>query len=195
MAPIHPLMLASIRQKDGEGDPWEYLQQRVAPWLGTADRLLGHGGEGLVFAGNGVISKFLLNWTHPRRVVAQTAEWLHDLADRIDGARHLYPLTIDRLDVDLLRVNYRAEPGLPLTDPMVAEEWDRVRPQLQECLAELAERGFGHTNPRASNFVWDNGTLKLIDYGSDCRPLREAFEALARMQFMSATGIYDRGAT
>jgi hypothetical protein len=190
---FHPLMLASIRQRVGEGDPWGDLETRVGPWLGAADRLLGHGGEGVVFAGDGLVSKYLLNWTHPRRIPGQTEAWLRDLASRIEGAVHLYPLTIARLDADLLRVSYRAEPGVPLAEPIVAHDWERIRPQLQACLSELTARGFGHTNARASNFVWDDGTLKLVDYGSDCRPLGDACEALARMQLMSAAGIYDWG--
>jgi hypothetical protein len=190
---LHPLMRAAIRARAGDCDPWEFALRSLAPHLGPADRLIGHGGEGFVYAGSGRITKFILNWTHPARDLPQTAAWLRDLAARAAGAVHIYAFDVECVASDLLAIRYPAEPGTPLTNASADADWLSVRPQLIACFAELAAAGFGHTNPRPSNFVWDRDRLMLVDYGCDCRPLAEAAGALARMQFMWSAGFYDRG--
>lgn len=190
---LHPLMRAALRAGAGACEPWEFALRRIAPHVRPEDRLIGHGGEGFVYGGSGTITKFILNWTHPGRDVHQTEAWLRDLAARAVGAEHLYALEIERVAADILAVRYQAEPGIPLTNASAEADWGRVRPELIACLAELAAAGFGHTNPRPSNFVWDRDRLMLVDYGCDSRPLAEAAGALARMQFMWSAGFYDRG--
>jgi hypothetical protein len=186
-------MRAAILARSADCDPGEHVLRRITPHLGPEDRLIGHGGEGFVYAGRGWITKYILNWTHPVRDLRQTQKWLRGLAAHAAGAEHLYAIEVEQVESDILAVRYPAEPGIPLTDASAAADWNRVRPELIACFSELAAGGFGHTNPRPSNFVWDRDRLMLVDYGCDCRPLAEAAAALARMQFMWSAGFYDRG--
>ncbi|RKG97664.1 hypothetical protein [Corallococcus carmarthensis] len=198
MSLLHPLMDAAIRQAiSAEDSPTllQWLEQRTRPYLDASNpRLLGSGGEGVVFAANGHIHKFLLNWTHPRRDPDRTEQWLRLLAERSHEARHLYRLTIQRPERDMLWISYAASPGVPLTNEEVSSCWrTRIWPQLEACLHELSQAGFAHTNPKPSNFVWDGTRLMLCDYGSDCRPMSDAAMELGRMYFMWQAGIHDQG--
>jgi hypothetical protein len=193
MGDLHPLMRAAIATQAKDCDPWEYAFRRLAPFVGPEHRLIGHGGEGFVYSGGGMITKFILNWTHPARDLPRTEACLRQLSEQAEGAAHIYSLKVERVASDILAVRYHADPGVPLTNASADAQWERVRPELAECFAELAAAGFGHTNPRPSNFAWDRDRLMLVDYGCDCRPLAEAASALARMQFMWSAGFYDRG--
>ena len=193
MKELHPLMQAALPAESSAESTWDVAERRIRPHLSPSHRLVGHGGEGFVYWDGEFITKFLTNWTHPKRDADQTERWLRELAAVTAGASHLYDIRVRRLDHDLLAVSYAAEPGRPLTPAMADQDWDEVRPQLIACLEELAAAGFGLTNPRAANFVWDRKVLKFVDYGSDCRPLADATVALARMHFMWAAGFYEKG--
>lgn len=190
---LHPLMATALGASASEAGLMAVIAGRLCDHVPRHGRLIGHGGEGFVFAGEGRVTKVLVNWTHPHRDPDRTEAWLRTLALASCGANHLYPFSVSRPASDVIVVCYEAEVAVPLTDHSASEDWQRIRPQLLACFDELARAGFAHTNPRPANFAWDGGVLKLIDYGSDCRPLAEAASALARMQFMWSAGFYDRG--
>lgn len=184
---LHPLMRAAFARHDSEPerDIFDRLHSRCAAIIGPA-HLIGSGGEGLVYASQGRIHKFIMNWSNPHHVIETTAANLTSLGARVGSAEHLYPFKVERAEKDILHVHYRAQPGLPLP-PDVRDlqiSWSNgLATQLEDLLVELTERGFIHVNLTSCNTVLDSGVLKLVDYGSDCRPLREGAIQMAMSYF------------
>jgi broad specificity phosphatase PhoE len=129
-------------------------------------RLLGAGGEGIVFTDEKHVYKVfdLLK----RRPNHDTQEILRTLSDRLDQPRHLYPLSrIDMRDETLLVV-YPYEPSESYAD--VGGHGAELVGLLREC----KRNGIVFRNLHPKNLRVSASGLKLVDYGSDIRPFSEA---------------------
>lgn len=180
-------MYLAMRERAGTNDPdavMEWLMRWTSSFL-KSPRFVGSGGEGLVFAEYGWIHKFLVNWSYPRRDADQTQARLEILADKIYDPLRLYNFCVRRPTTDIIWISYKATPGKPVGPHDFLEDTvSRTEKELVACLEELAAKGYGHSNPKPSNFVWDDSRLRLVDYGSDCRPIQEAIFELSRIVFI-----------
>ncbi|GJQ28712.1 MAG: hypothetical protein HBSAPP03_05960 [Phycisphaerae bacterium] len=123
-------------------------------------RLLGTGGEGIVFTDERRVFKVfdLLK----RRPNHDTLATLKALAARMDEPRHLYPLTRVEVRDETLLVVYPFEESTPYTGGHGTE--------LLALLRECKSYGIVFRNMHPKNLRVTATGLKLIDYGSDIRP-------------------------
>lgn len=144
---------------------------------GTRDlRLLGAGGEGIVFTDEQRVFKVfdLLK----RRPNHDTLATLKGLAARIETPTHLYPLTrVEARDETLLLV-YPFEASTPYSGGHGAE--------LLALLRECKSYGITFRNMHPKNLRVTPSGLKLIDYGSDIRPFSDAdYRAMAERAWLT----------
>jgi broad specificity phosphatase PhoE/glycosyltransferase involved in cell wall biosynthesis/SAM-dependent methyltransferase len=132
--------------------------------LGANLRLLGVGGEGIVFTDEESVFKVfdLLK----RRPDHDTKDTLLDLSNRLEEAKHLYALArVEERDGTLI-VMYPFEPS----EPYMGGHGVKLLGLLRECKAN----GVVCRNIHPKNLRVTAKGLKLIDYGSDIRPYSEA---------------------
>jgi len=126
-------------------------------------RLLGAGGEGVVFTDERIAYKVLdLLKKRPNH---DTLTTLRALRERTDDAKYLYPLSRIEVGDETLLLAYPYEPSEPYSGGHGAE----LIGLLRECKAY----GVVFRNMHPKNLRVSATGLKLIDYGSDIRPFSE----------------------
>lgn len=139
-------------------------------------RLLGAGGEGIVFSDERRVFKVfdLLK----RRPNHDTLATLRTLAARMDEPKHLYPLTRVEVRDETLLVVYPFEESTPYTGGHGAD--------LLALLRECKSYGISFRNMHPRNLRVTATGLKLIDYGSDIRPLSDdGYRAMAERAWLT----------
>lgn len=127
-------------------------------------RLLGAGGEGIVFTDEAKVYKVfdLLK----RRPNHDTLGTLIAYRDRFEQAKHLYPLSRVEVRDGTIVVVYPYEPS----EPYAGGHGQEVIGLLRECKAH----GIVFRNMHPRNLRVPATGLKLVDYGSDIRPFSDA---------------------
>jgi broad specificity phosphatase PhoE len=128
----------------------------------TPVRLLGMGGEGVVFTDEQRVFK-VLDLSKPR-AHHDTESALARLANHSAENRNLYKLDVRNVAGQIV-VIYPFEPS----DPYVGGHG----PQLISLLRELKSLGIVHRNMHPKNLRVCTTGLRLIDYGADIRPFSE----------------------
>lgn len=139
-------------------------------------RLLGAGGEGIVFTDEHRVFKVfdLLK----RRPNHDTLAALKALAARMDEPKHLYPLTRVEVRDETLLVVYPFEESTPYTGGLGTE--------LLALLRECKSYGIVFRNMHPKNLRVTATGLKLIDYGSDIRPhTDDGFRTMAERAWLT----------
>ncbi|GIK54141.1 MAG: hypothetical protein BroJett014_31140 [Planctomycetota bacterium] len=139
-------------------------------------RLLGTGGEGIVFTDERRVFKVfdLLK----RRPNHDTLATLKALAARMDDPKHLYPLTRVEVRDETLIVVYPFEESTPYTGGHGTEVLALVR--------ECKSYGIVFRNMHPKNLRVTATGLKLIDYGSDIRPYSDdGYRAMAERAWLT----------
>lgn len=139
-------------------------------------RLLGAGGEGIVFTDEQRVFKVfdLLK----RRPNHDTLATLRELAARIDSPKHLYPLTRVEVRDETLLLVYPFEPSTPYAGGHGGE----LLALLRECKAH----GVTFRNMHPKNLRVTSSGLKLIDFGSDIRPFTDTgYRAMAQRAWLT----------
>ena len=127
-------------------------------------RLLGSGGEGIVFTDEtNVFKVFDLLKKRPNH---DTFETLAGYRERFEGAKHLYPLSRVEVRDGSLIVVYPYEPS----EPYEGGRGQEIIGLLRECKAN----GIVFRNMHPKNLRVSATGLKLVDYGSDVRPFSDA---------------------
>ena len=139
-------------------------------------RLLGEGGEGIVFTDESQVYKVfdILK----RRPNHDSLSTLRKLAERLGSATHLYPIThLDTHDETLVLI-YPYEPS----KPYIGGEGPGLIGLLRECRA----LGITFRNMHPKNLRVAPSGLKLIDFGSDIRPFtEEGFGSMAQRAYLT----------
>jgi broad specificity phosphatase PhoE/SAM-dependent methyltransferase len=127
-------------------------------------RLLGAGGEGIVFTDEDRVYKVfdLLK----RRPNHDTLATLTHFRDQFEHAKHLYPLARVEVKDGTLLVVYPFEPS----EPYAGGRGTEIIGLLRECKAN----GIVFRNMHPKNLRVPATGLKLIDYGSDVRSFTDA---------------------
>lgn len=139
-------------------------------------RLLGTGGEGIVFTDEERVFKVfdLLK----RRANHDTLATLTQFRDQFEHARHLYPLARVEVKDGTLMVVYPFEPS----EPYAGGRGTEIIGLLRECKAN----GIVFRNMHPKNLRVSATGLKLIDYGSDIRPFTDAgYRAMAERAWLT----------
>ncbi|MBL9120877.1 MAG: glycosyltransferase, partial [Phycisphaerae bacterium] len=157
----------STSETDGEVS--ESRERRARALLkrayGAKDlRLLGAGGEGIVFTDD--VRVFKVFDLLKRRPNHDTLATLKGLAARIESPKHLYPLTRVEMRDETLLVVYPFEASAPYSGGHGTE--------LIALLRECKSHGITFRNMHPKNLRVTSSGLKLIDYGSDIRPFTDA---------------------
>ncbi|MBY0312061.1 MAG: glycosyltransferase [Phycisphaerales bacterium] len=126
-------------------------------------RLLGAGGEGIVFTDEVRVFKVLD--LLKRRPNHDTLETLKTLSNRLDQPKHLYSLSRVEVRDETLLVVYPFEASEPYAGGCGAE--------MLGLLRECKSNGVVFRNIHPKNLRVSATGLKLIDYGSDIRPYSE----------------------
>lgn len=139
-------------------------------------RLLGQGGEGVVFTdGSRVYKVFDILKRRPNHDALST---LRELAERLGSAKHLYPITHFDSHDEMLVLVYPYEPSKPYT----GGAGSGLIGLLRECRA----LGITFRNMHPKNLRVAPSGLKLIDFGSDIRPFtEEGFRSMAQRAYLS----------
>lgn len=138
-------------------------------------RLLGMGGEGVVFTDEHRVFKVLDLLKH--RVNHDTEATLRSLAGKALPLKHVYLPEVVTIDGQLV-VSYPFEPSEPYTGGRGTE--------LIELLRELRSLGVVCRNVHPKNLRVTGSGLRLIDYGADIRPLSEAgYRSMAERAWLS----------
>lgn len=139
-------------------------------------RLLGSGGEGIVFTDELKVIKVLdLLKKRPNH---DTIGTLRAYSDRFEQATHLYPLHRVEIRDGTLVVVYPYEPSEPYTGGHGGE--------LIALLRECKRYGIVFRNMHPKNLRVSPSGLKLVDYGSDVRPLSDAgYRTMAERAWLS----------
>jgi broad specificity phosphatase PhoE/SAM-dependent methyltransferase len=139
-------------------------------------RLLGAGGEGIVFTDEQRVFKVfdLLK----RRPNHNTLATLKEFAARIESPKHLYPLTRVEVRDETLLVVYPFEASVPYSGGHGTE--------LIALLRECKSCGITFRNMHPKNLRVTSSGLKLIDYGSDIRPFTDAgYRSMAQRAWLT----------
>lgn len=139
-------------------------------------RLLGTGGEGIVFTDEERVFKVfdLLK----RRSNHDTLATLTRFRDQFEHARHLYPLARVEVKDGTLMVVYPFEPS----EPYAGGRGTEMIGLLRECKAN----GIVFRNMHPKNLRVSATGLKLIDYGSDIRAYSDAgYRAMAERAWLT----------
>ncbi len=139
-------------------------------------RLLGAGGEGIVFTDDRRVFKVfdLLK----RRPNHDTLATLRTLAARMDEPKHLYPLARVEVRDETLLVVYPFEESTPYTGGHGAE--------LLALIRECKSYGITFRNMHPKNLRVTTTGLKLVDYGSDIRPYTDdGYRAMAERAWLT----------
>jgi broad specificity phosphatase PhoE/glycosyltransferase involved in cell wall biosynthesis/SAM-dependent methyltransferase len=139
-------------------------------------RLLGAGGEGIVLTDERRVFKVfdLLK----RRPNHDTLATLQTLAARMDEPMHLFPLARVEVRDETLLVVYPFEESTPYTGGYGAD--------LLALLRECKSYGITFRNMHPKNLRVTATGLKLIDYGSDIRPLSDdGYRAMAERAWLT----------
>ena len=126
-------------------------------------RLLGAGGEGIVFTDEVRVFKVLD--LLKRRPNHDTLETLKTLSNRLDQPKHLYSLSRVEVRDETLLVVYPFESSEPYKGGCGSE--------MLGLLRECKSNGVIFRNIHPKNLRVSATGLKLIDYGSDIRPYSE----------------------
>lgn len=139
-------------------------------------RLLGLGGEGVVFTNEAHVYKVLD--LLKRRPNHDTAEFLRNLQARDTAPRHVPPLlAVEEQDGELI-VAYPFEASEPYTGGH--------GPDLIALLRECKEAGFVCRNMHPKNLRVTATGLRLIDFGADLRPFTDAgYRSMAERAWLS----------
>ncbi|MBU1239997.1 glycosyltransferase [Myxococcota bacterium] len=131
-------------------------------------RLLGHGAEGVVFTAENKVFKYF-----DARVTN-----LKSLVGRWKNTKVLYPLKEWIEDGIHAIIVYEYEEGTPYQGGHGAS--------LVKLLRECREAGIACRNIHPANLLVTENGVRLIDYGSDIRPLSDAeFEQMARRVWLT----------
>ena len=139
-------------------------------------RLLGAGGEGIVFTDEDRVYKVLD--LLKRRPNHDPVKILRSLCIPSIELRHLYPLERVEIQEETLVITYPYETSEPYRGGMGRE--------LIGLLRECKRHGVVFRNMHPKNLRVVNQTVKLIDYGSDLRPYSEAgYRSMADRAWLS----------
>lgn len=120
-------------------------------------RLLGNGGEGVVFTDESYVYKYFF-------VSLDNIDFLKKVSEFFRLNEHFYPLDFFETDGTTL-IRYPYEKSEPYKNGYVREFADFLR--------FAKKNGFVFDNYKKSNFIIANGKLKLIDYGKSFLPYSE----------------------
>ncbi len=121
----------------------------------TSLRLLGNGGEGVVFADGVHVLKYFFK-------PLQNLSFLKQISKKFERCNQLYPLDFYELQETTV-IRYRYEPSVPYRGGCVGD--------FVQLLRFAEENGFSFDNYKQSNFVVVDGHVKLIDYGKSFLPV------------------------
>ena len=193
---LHPRLYRSWARKTGTSDAAMLLRHMEGLVSGFLEdgKLLGTGGEGLVYRDGHNVKKFILNWEGAGRDIDLTGKRLAEMSSRIGSAMHLYRFAVKRLGPELLLLEYPYEESESLTKAEVRTHWKGdLEKQFLAMQNVLLATGYYPTNMTLYNLRLATGVLKFTDYGCDCVPLIDALVSIGRMQFMLLSDIYDLG--
>lgn len=143
---------------------------------GMKFRLLGLGGEGVVFTNGSHVYKVLD--LLKRRPNHDTAEFLRNIQARDTAPRHVPPLlTVEEQDGELV-IAYPFEASEPYTGG--------YGPDLIALLRECKDAGFVCRNMHPKNLRVTTNGVRLIDFGADLRPFTDAgYRSMAERAWIS----------
>ena len=196
---LHPDMLHCLLRKTGLCDPddvFRHIHGILEQFIDEPE-FLGTGAESFVYRDGSFVKKFILNWSNTSRTstnLETTCYYLTDMSKNIRSAKHIYSISVKKLNHEVLLITYPYEASIPLKLNYLRKNWHKsLKSQYIECQYELMQTGYFFSNLSYKNFRLVKGVLKFIDYGRDCLPLEDAFPRIGRMVFMLLNDIYDLG--
>ena len=120
----------------------------------TSLRLLGNGGEGVVFTDGVHVFKYFFK-------PLKNLSFLKQISKEFERCNQLYPLDFYELQGTTV-IRYRYESSVPYRGGYVGD--------FVQLLRFAEENGFSFDNYKQSNFVVVDGHVKLIDYGKSFLP-------------------------
>ena len=138
----------------------DLIRPRIEKTFALTDcslRLLGNGGEGVVFTDESYVYKYFF-------APLKNIDFLKRAADVFHLSGQLYPLEFFEIDGATV-IRYPYENSQPYTGGHARE--------FAEFLRFIKENGIAYDNYKKDNFVVANGKLKLVDYGKSFLPYSE----------------------